>query len=284
MNEEAVKDFLSHALSRIPHGKLKKRIVKELTEHIEDNYYEYIDSGLNEDEATSKVIKAMGDADEIGCQLYRAHRSQIVFIRIFRAVMSIAIVFALFITVPHVCSEVYTYFIADTISEAEEKISGQYNDGKEIVFVGEYEYSGVVTRLYLPKTPSSRYKYFYAKSIKFFNISIPGKITEYGSASYNGNPAILMLFGEDGQFDTRSQIDIFFKDPGYKYMRVWIDNIGINSCPDASPTGEWSKFYEVPSEYPGVMRIDTPKGKHWSCYRLYDENKQEIKNINSDKE
>ena len=66
--------FLYKATKPIKYKKLQDRIYFELSNHIDDMFYDYIDSGMDEETATKKFLEEMGNPDELGEELKKAHK------------------------------------------------------------------------------------------------------------------------------------------------------------------------------------------------------------------
>ncbi len=68
--------FLDQICLHISCRAVHNDVRQELTEHIEELKETYLLEGASEDEALSKAISAMGDADDIGTRLDKQHRPQ----------------------------------------------------------------------------------------------------------------------------------------------------------------------------------------------------------------
>ncbi|KXL52279.1 hypothetical protein CLNEO_22100 [Anaerotignum neopropionicum] len=67
--EEYLKQILSHVKFKYDHN----HIYFELKNHMEDRYDEFVSEGMEEEQARETVLACMGDADEIGEELNKAH-------------------------------------------------------------------------------------------------------------------------------------------------------------------------------------------------------------------
>ena len=75
MNKK-VKEFLDLVCSEIRCKAVHQEIKQELELHIEDLTIEYQNQGLSTEEAVSKALSDMGDANQIGKKLHREHKPQ----------------------------------------------------------------------------------------------------------------------------------------------------------------------------------------------------------------
>ncbi|MBP1989897.1 FtsW/RodA/SpoVE family cell cycle protein [Paenibacillus eucommiae] len=69
-----VQQFVQGVCKQIRFKSIHASIVKELTDHIEDQKNEYIDQGLDKDAAELKAVEQMGDPMLVGKQLNLTHR------------------------------------------------------------------------------------------------------------------------------------------------------------------------------------------------------------------
>jgi cell division protein FtsW (lipid II flippase) len=76
-NNNYLQEFLQSVCNEIRFKGIHKSIAKELSDHIEDQKYEYIDQGLDEETATIKAVEQMGDPVIVGQQLNNAHKPRI---------------------------------------------------------------------------------------------------------------------------------------------------------------------------------------------------------------
>lgn len=74
MQNSRLKQWCEIATCRIGFPPDRKKVSKELMDHLEDHRDILLEQGLDEDEATEKALKAMGDAKEIAPQLGAIHR------------------------------------------------------------------------------------------------------------------------------------------------------------------------------------------------------------------
>jgi len=67
-------DFIQGVCKQIRFKSVHPHVIKELTDHIEDQKQEYIEGGMDEEAAGIKAVQQMGDAVMVGQQLDKAHR------------------------------------------------------------------------------------------------------------------------------------------------------------------------------------------------------------------
>lgn len=90
--------YLYKATKPITYKKLQNRIYFELSNHIDDMFCDYIDNGMNEENATEKFLNEMGNPEELGQELKKAHSKMLFLIKL-RNVAIILTVFVLIISV-----------------------------------------------------------------------------------------------------------------------------------------------------------------------------------------
>lgn len=73
--------YLYKATKPIKYKKLQDRIYFELSNHIDDMFCDFIDDGINEEDATEKFLNEMGNPDELGEELKEAHKDTLRLIR-----------------------------------------------------------------------------------------------------------------------------------------------------------------------------------------------------------
>ncbi len=72
-----VKDFLNTVCQEIKYKPVRDGIAEELKEHIQDIKEDYIDKGIEEQQAEEKAVLQMGNAEEIGKRLNKIHRPKL---------------------------------------------------------------------------------------------------------------------------------------------------------------------------------------------------------------
>ena len=92
--EEFLKRVLSHVKFKYDHLDIKR----ELTEHMEDMYDDFMSHGIDEETATRLVVEYMGDPDEIGERLNEQHSC--VLGNIWRAVRALAVIMVILSIIP----------------------------------------------------------------------------------------------------------------------------------------------------------------------------------------
>ena len=71
------KEFINEVCKEIQYEPVRKGISEELTSHIQDLKEEYLDKGINEQEAEQKAVSQMGIAEEIGKKLNKIHKPKL---------------------------------------------------------------------------------------------------------------------------------------------------------------------------------------------------------------
>ncbi len=72
-----IKSFLNNVCQEIKYKPIRKGIADELENHIQEIKEEYIEKGMNEDEAEKKAVKQMGEAKTIGKELNKVHKPKL---------------------------------------------------------------------------------------------------------------------------------------------------------------------------------------------------------------
>ena len=72
-----IKSFLNNVCQEIKYKPIRKGIADELENHIQEIKEEYIEKGMNEDEAEGKAVKQMGEAKTIGKELNKVHKPKL---------------------------------------------------------------------------------------------------------------------------------------------------------------------------------------------------------------
>jgi cell division protein FtsW (lipid II flippase) len=72
--DKYIKGFMDTVCSQIRYKSIHKSISDELTDHICEQKSQYINQGLDEEEAVKKALQQMGDPVQVGKELDKAHR------------------------------------------------------------------------------------------------------------------------------------------------------------------------------------------------------------------
>ena len=72
-----INEFLNSVCEQIKYKPIRNTIAEELKDHIEDKKEELIEMGQNEEEAEKNAVEQMGDAEIIGKQLNKVHRTRL---------------------------------------------------------------------------------------------------------------------------------------------------------------------------------------------------------------
>lgn len=90
-NNKKIKEFLDNILSCIRNKDIHSEVKMEIESHIFEVIDEFIDNGLNEEDAVDKAIKRMGQSNEIGRRLNKIHKPKPDYITIFLSIALIII-------------------------------------------------------------------------------------------------------------------------------------------------------------------------------------------------
>lgn len=72
-----IKEFINKVCKEIKYEPVRKGISEELTSHIQDLKEEYLNNGINEQEAEQKAVSQMGIAEDIGKKLNKIHKPKL---------------------------------------------------------------------------------------------------------------------------------------------------------------------------------------------------------------
>ncbi len=89
--------YLYKATKPIKYKKLQDRIYFELSNHIDDMFCDYIEDGMNEEDATDNFLYEMGNPEKLGEELKKTHRKTLRLAKVLKCVTVLA-VFALIIS------------------------------------------------------------------------------------------------------------------------------------------------------------------------------------------
>ena len=76
VGREAVQEYLAAVGAQIRWRRARRPLLRELSNHMEDQAAEYRAQGMGEDEALTKAAAEMGDPEAVGRDLDRLHRPQ----------------------------------------------------------------------------------------------------------------------------------------------------------------------------------------------------------------
>lgn len=89
--------YIGKVLGHIHHKKLHTRIYEEISNHMDDMYDDFKNDFDNELDVAKKVIDEMGDPEELGNELKKAHKDTLRFIKTIR-IITIFAIFALIVS------------------------------------------------------------------------------------------------------------------------------------------------------------------------------------------
>ncbi len=272
--------FLDNVCMHIHYKKLRRRIRGELSDHMEDMLDEIKEQYPNEADAMQAVREHMGNPDELGKELKRANKPLLMRVLILR----ISIIILLVLSFPIIYSFIYdvfddirTYTWASDIETREQMLSEEYNDGKPIKLLVEYENNGYKFRFYVPtEQDENENKLLSTASIKFLGISIYDKFGDLGCSTWSSqNDYRIPLYDKpfiDDIFD--DYIHVLTGDTEAKYIKVYYEP--IDKISGLEPY--WSDFIAIPQgatyEQPIIIHENTPEGYYRIRQERFDENKK----------
>lgn len=286
--------FLEAVTDWIPGKRLRKRIRKELGDHMEDMLAEKTEAGADEEIAKKQVLSEMGDPEVLRKDFIRAHIAEIRVTRLGILLTLAVLLFCALYFLPPVFEEFKTYLTADTLEEAEQELAALYADGAPITFIGEATYDGRRYRFYTKENDSENFQYVFSfSSIRFFGKAVPDRFSNYHARMQNGEgPIGINLFSMEfnghftGGFGTwridpetsslpQNEVYIFLKKTDAAYLQVsfFQGKLGRDILSEEESTE--SGLIPVP-EAPCMVQVDVPSGRIAWNQRYYDKDKNEI--------
>ena len=123
--------FLEEA-AFIPGRRLRKRIRKELGDHMEDMLADKIEAGTDEKEAKKQVLLEMGDPAVLRKAFVRAHRLEIELTKLRFACSFWLVMFCLFNLIPPVLDEAKAYYLSAPVEQTEQALSARYAENEPL--------------------------------------------------------------------------------------------------------------------------------------------------------
>lgn len=274
MNEKYQKlkeNYLSVACKPIHKEKrLYKRIYNELSEHMDDMYEDFVNNGIDEDSVPELIIEEMGNAEELGKELYNANKKKYLTSRTITLLVRTAIILICLIYAPPILDELVDYVQYFDVKDVETALIEEYG---EMTFLGEYESNGGNYRLYIPVTqPEDCYKVYFAESAKFFGKNLPNKYSSFGY-DFSGSPLITCTFINSGDcfMCENARFEVFLAPSNAKYV-----SFTYKPCyhynPYATEENEiTSEIFEI-TDAPCVIEIESIQGYSMYKYNYFDEN------------
>lgn len=285
MNEKYRKlkeNYLSVACKPIQKDKkLYKRIYNELSEHMDDMYDDFVSNGIDESYVPEKVIEEMGNAEELGKELYNANKKRYLITTTIAFLVRTAIILFCVICAPPILDELVDYIQYFDIKSVEAALKEEYG---EITFMGEYESNGKNYRLYAPvNQPEDRYEVYSAESAEFFGKNLPDKYHSFG-CDFSGSPHIACMFINVGDcyLCENAHFEVFLAPSNAKYVSFTYE--ACNGCnPYTTDKNEiTSEIFEI-KDAPCVIEVESIQGYSMYKYNYFDENLNPI-NLTFDKQ
>ncbi len=290
---ENFQQFLQMAAEFIPGKRLRKRIRKELGDHMEDMLAEKIEAGTDEKIAEKQVLSEMGNPIVLRKAFIRAHIAEIRLTRLGILLTLAVLSFCALYFLPPVFQEFETYLTAASLEEAEQELAALYADGAPITFIGETTYDGRRYRFYTKENDSENFQYVFSfSSIRFFGKAVPDRFSNYHASMQNGEgPIGINLFSMEfsGHFTggfapwridretstlPENEVYIFLKKTDVAYLRVSFFQGKLGDMLSEEKSTD-SGFIPVP-EAPCMVQVDVPSGRIAWNQRYYDKEKNEI--------
>lgn len=274
MNEKYQKlkeSYLSIACKSIRKEKrLYKRIYNELSEHMDDMYEDFVNDGIGESSVPELIVEEMGNAEELGKELYNANKKKYLASRTTTLLVRTAIILICLIYAPTVLNELVDYVQYFDVEDVETALTEEYG---EITFLGEYESNGQKYRLYVPITqPEDCYDVYFAESAKFFGKNLPDKYSSFGH-EFSGSPIISCMFTNSGDCFMCENVhfEVFLAPSNAKYVSFTYKpcyHYNPYATDDDEITGE---IFEI-TDAPCVIEVESIQGYSMYKYNYFDEN------------
>lgn len=264
MENSAFEQYLSAVCDFFPIHRLRKRIYRELSAHMEDMLEDFSAQGMESQTACEAVLTEMGDPLELRRELLQAYRPTVWRIRLQRLALAVFLyVFTLYILVP-IGDELRTYGYSAPLSEAEAQLTEACAEFGEIEFIKETEYSGRLYRYYVPKQQEKDCnRVFCMESVRVFGRELQNRFIFSGTQksdgafftddlyfSYcarRGTSANTLLFDWYGAEPTEKAMVLIFTEPtDVRYFQAQLfptDAYGEAQW-DTSPCGE-TPYYGI---------------------------------------
>lgn len=288
---ENFQQFLAAVADGIPGKRLRKRIRKELGDHMEDMLAEKIEAGTSEEEAKKQVLSEIGDPTVLRKDFIRAHRAEIRLTRLgIVLTLAVVVLFALFVF-PPVLDEAQAYYRSAPIEEAEQALSARYTDGEPLRFLGETDYGGRIYRFYMgPAGKNGQTCVYYMASLHFFGRNYPDRFTggvPFGVIESDKKILDLTLsetleaeLNDFAPWHASPQerglpecVIVAFAGPTEAvYLRPLFRPVSALAASEREVTGEDISIPETPC----IVRVDAPDDMHMHGFQLLDEQKNRI--------
>lgn len=269
--------YIGKVLNHIHYKKLHTRIYEELSTHLDDMYEDFSSTRDDEEEITRKVLEEMGNPDELGKELQEIHKSVLLRVKILKTIFCIILIMLtpfIFDTIFTAGEEIYNFITSFTIEEAEQWIVENKEEVNSIKLITEFEYDGVIHKIYAPEPQGENFKIYHIRSIKCFGINIKNRFDPTHYLYINTDGGVMVdLNPETAKFD-KSLFIFLDSNTKAKYFKV-------KYIPTEDGLEEyWSDFIEIPQDAtiddPKYFILDCPDGYRWNSYKRFDENKEVI--------
>lgn len=283
--------YLSAVCDFFPIHRLRKRIYKELSAHMQDLLEDFSAQGLEPQSAEAAVLAEMGDPVELRRELKRAYRPTVWRIRIQRLAAVICLYLCIFYVIVPIGDEVRTYFHSAPLAEAETQLASACGAFGEIAFLKEVEYNGRLYRYYVPKRQDkSEYRVYCMESVRIFGKERHNRFILSGTQKADGSffmddlyfsycarnraAANSPLFHWYADVPTEKAMVLIFTEPTdvrYFYAQLLPENWNGFAQWDAPPCGE-TPYYAVDAA-PDLVLVTYPADTAFGEMRFLDADK-----------
>lgn len=279
--------YLSAVCDFFPIHRLRKRIYKELSAHMQDLLEDYVSQGMELQAAREAVLAEMGDPEELRRELIRVYRPTIWRIRLQRLVILTAAFLVLVYVVEPIYDECRTYYYSAPLAEAEAQLTSACAEFGEIELLKEVEYSGRLYRYYVPKQQEKNCNRIYCmESVRVFGRELHNRFVFSGTQKSDGglfmddlyfsycsrrNASLLDWYGDKPTEKAMVLIFTEHKDVRYFCAQLLPENAYGYTQWDASHCGE-TPYYEVDTA-PDLIMVTYPADTCLGEMRYLDANK-----------
>lgn len=285
--------YLSAVCDFFPIHRLRKRIYKELSAHMQDLLEDFSAQGLEPQAAEAAVLAEMGDPVELRRELERAYRPTVWRIRIQRLAAVICLFFCYFYVIEPIGAEVKTYFYSAPLAEAEKQLTSAGAAVGEIEFLKEVEYNGRLYRYYVPEQQEKDCNRVYCmESVRVFGKELQNRFVFSGTIQSNGELLMDDLYfsycSRNSASDTpslfhwyadvpteKAMVLIFTESTDVRYFHAQLRPENMNGFAqwDAPPCGE-TPYYEV-NAAPDLVMVTYPQNTELGEMQYFDTDKNE---------
>ena len=282
--------FLDAAAS-VPGRRLRRRIRRELGDHMEDMLADKIEAGTDEGEAKKQVLSEMGDPAVLRKAFIRAHRLEIELTKLRFACTLGLVMFCLFDLIPPVLDEAKAYYLSAPVEQTEQTLSARYAENEPLCFLGETDYGGRIYRFYVtPTDENGRSNAYYMASLRFFGKNYPDRFASAVPVGAAESDLKILNLTLTETLDTgfqdfapwrkspqelglpHSEVFVFTRPTKAVFLRPLFRPVSAPAASEREVTGEDILIPKAPC----FIRVDAPQGMQPAGFQLLDGQKNRL--------